>query len=114
MEGLAEAARLVGAARRGVAFTGAGVSAESGIQTFRGQDGLWKHYDPVRTATLSYFLQDPAYYWQVSKERWHTYREARPNPGPLALADLEAGGPPAPGGAQKNPRRAPGGGRPPP
>jgi NAD-dependent deacetylase len=92
MEGLAEAARLVGAARRGVAFTGAGVSAESGIRTFRGQDGLWKQYDPVRTSTLSYFLDDPAYYWRVSRERWHTYREARPNPGHFALAELEADG----------------------
>src|ERR1700730_10497391 len=92
MEGLGEAARLVRGARRGVAFTGAGVSAESGIRTFRGQDGLWKQYDPVRTSTLSYFLEDPAYYWQVSKERWHTYREARPNPGHIALAELEANG----------------------
>lgn len=92
MEGLAEAARLVGGARRGVAFTGAGVSAESGIRTFRGQDGLWKQYDPVRTSTLSYFLEDPAYYWRVSKERWHTYRQARPNPGHVALAEMEAGG----------------------
>jgi NAD-dependent deacetylase len=92
MEGLAEAARLVGAARRGVAFTGAGVSAESGIRTFRGQDGLWKQYDPVRTSTLSYFLEDPAYYWRVSRERWHSYRAARPNPGHLALAELEADG----------------------
>jgi NAD-dependent deacetylase len=92
MEGLAEAARLVAAARRGVSFTGAGVSAESGIRTFRGQDGLWKQYDPVKTSTLSYFLQDPAYYWRVSRERWHTYREARPNPGHLALAGLEADG----------------------
>jgi NAD-dependent deacetylase len=92
MEGLAEAARLLGAARRGVAFTGAGVSAESGIRTFRGQDGLWKQYDPIKTSTLSYFLQDPAYYWGVSKERWRTYREARPNAGHLALAGLEAEG----------------------
>jgi NAD-dependent deacetylase len=92
MEGLAEAARLIGAARQGVAFTGAGVSAESGIRTFRGQDGLWKQYDPVRTATLSRFIEDPAYYWRVSKERWRMYREARPNPGHFALAALEAEG----------------------
>jgi NAD-dependent deacetylase len=92
MEGLERAARLVAAARRGVAFTGAGVSAESGIRTFRGQNGLWKQYDPVKTSTLSHFLEDPVYYWTVSRERWHTYREARPNPGHYALAELEAAG----------------------
>jgi NAD-dependent deacetylase len=92
MNGLGEAARLVTAAQRGVAFTGAGVSAESGIRTFRGEDGLWKQYDPVKTATLSYFLQDPTFYWGVSRERWHTYREARPNPGHYALAALEEQG----------------------
>lgn len=92
MKGLADAASLVGASRLGVAFTGAGVSAESGIRTFRGQGGLWKQYDPVKTATLSHFLNDPAYYWRVSKERWSTYREARPNPGHYALAELEASG----------------------
>src|ERR1700682_3724835 len=89
MDGLGEAVRLVAAARRGVAFTGAGVSAESGIRTFRGENGLWKQYDPVKTATLSYFLKDPAVYWMVSRERWHTYREAQPNPGHYALAALE-------------------------
>jgi NAD-dependent deacetylase len=92
MEGLAQAAGLVAAARRGVAFTGAGVSAESGIRTFRGNNGLWKQYDPVKTATLSYFLQDPSFYWRVSRERWNTYRKARPNPGHYALAALEEQG----------------------
>jgi NAD-dependent deacetylase len=92
MEGLEEAGRLVAVARSGVAFTGAGISAESGIRTFRGENGLWKQYDPVKTSTLSHFLEDPVYYWTVSRERWHTYREARPNPGHLALAELEAAG----------------------
>ena len=62
------------------------------IRTFRGQDGLWKHHDPVRTATLQYFMQDPIPYWTVSKERWETYRRAAPNPGHRALAALEAAG----------------------
>src|SRR3989454_11866895 len=106
MEGLAEAARLVGGARRGVAFTGAGASAESGIRTFRGQDGLWKQYDPVRTSTLSYFLQDPAYYWRGSWGRLDTYRAARPHPGHHAPAAPEAGRPPARGGAPTHSRRA--------
>jgi len=89
---LERAAALVRRARRGLAFTGAGVSAESGIPTFRGPDGLWKHADPVRTATLQYFLRDPTVYWTVSRERWPTYQRARPNPGHHALAALEAAG----------------------
>jgi NAD-dependent deacetylase len=89
---LGRAAELVRAARRGVAFTGAGVSAESGIRTFRGEDGLWKQYDPYRTASIEHFLQDPAAYWTVSKERWATYRRAQPNAGHRALVELERAG----------------------
>ena len=92
MKGLERAAELVAAARRGVAVTGAGVSAESGIRTFRGENGLWKQYDPVKVSSIGYFLQDPAFYWEVSRERWRTYQQARPNPGHYALAELEAAG----------------------
>jgi NAD-dependent deacetylase len=89
---LRRAAELVAAARRGVAFTGAGVSAESGIRTFRGQDGLWRQYDPYKVSSIDYFRRDPAFYWQVALERWETYRQAEPNPGHFALAELEATG----------------------
>jgi len=89
---LRRATALVAAARRGVAFTGAGVSAESGIQTFRGQDGLWKRHDPYRTASLQHFLRDPSVYWAVSRERWPGFQRARPNPAHLALAELELAG----------------------
>lgn len=75
-----------------MAFTGAGVSAESGIRTFRGQDGIWKQYDPYKVASIDYFLRDPSTYWQVAAERWHTYREAQPNPGHAALAAMEEEG----------------------
>jgi len=89
---LERAARLVRAARRGVAFTGAGVSAESGIRTFRGRDGLWKQYDPIKTASLPDFMRDPTLYLTVSRERWETYQAVNPNPGLEALARLEAAG----------------------
>lgn len=89
---LEHAAGLVAAARRGVAFTGAGVSAESGIRTFRGQGGLWRQYDPYRTASIEYFMRDPSQYWRVAAERWDTYRRARPNAGHYALAALEEAG----------------------
>lgn len=89
---LARAAELVAAARRGVAFTGAGVSAESGIRTFRGQDGLWRQYDPYKVASIQGFRSDPAVYWRVASEGWRMYRQAQPNPGHRALAALEAAG----------------------
>jgi NAD-dependent deacetylase len=89
---LTRAAELVAAARRGVAFTGAGVSAESGIRTFRGQDGLWRQYDPYKVASIEGFRRDPAVYWGVAREGWRTYGQAQPNPGHRALAAMEEAG----------------------
>lgn len=84
------AAELLSAARSGVAFTGAGVSAESGIPTFRGAGGLWTKYDPIKVSSIDSFMEDPTAYWMVSKERGGIALAARPNPGHLALAALEA------------------------
>lgn len=86
------AADLLAAARRGLALTGAGVSAESGIPTFRGEGGLWKKFDPVKVASIDYFLADPGAYWTVSRDRGRIALAARPNPGHEALAALEAAG----------------------
>jgi NAD-dependent deacetylase len=86
------AAELLLAARNGVALTGAGVSAESGIPTFRGSGGLWSQYDPVKVASLANFMQDPSAYWTVAKERGPAVLAARPNPGHHALAGLENAG----------------------
>jgi NAD-dependent deacetylase len=88
---LEKAAELIAAARRGVAFTGAGISAESGIQTYRGAGGLWNTVDP-KFASIEYFLSDPAGYWTHSRERGARLLEAQPNPAHLALVDLEADG----------------------
>jgi NAD-dependent deacetylase len=87
-----DAAELLSTARRGLALTGAGVSAESGIPTFRGDGGLWTKYDPVKVASIDYFMSDPSAYWKVSKDRGRVALAARPNPGHHALAALEAGG----------------------
>jgi NAD-dependent protein deacetylase/lipoamidase len=84
------AAELLANARRGVAMTGAGVSAESGIPTFRGEGGLWTKYDPVKVSSIDSFLADPASYWQVSKDRGRVALAAKPNPGHVALAAMEA------------------------
>jgi NAD-dependent deacetylase len=86
------AAELLGGARHGVALTGAGVSQESGIPTFRGQGGLWTQYDPVKVASIDSFLADPAAYWRVSRERGRVALAAKPNAGHVALAELEAAG----------------------
>lgn len=89
---LEAAAELVAVARRGVAFTGAGVSAESGIRTYRGQDGLWKEFDPYKVASIDYFRRDPSVYWEVARRGWRMHGQAQPNPGHVALATLEADG----------------------
>ena len=86
------AAELLARARCGVALTGAGVSAESGIPTFRGVGGLWTKYDPVKVSSIESFLADPESYWQVSKDRGRVALAARPNPGHIGLAALEASG----------------------
>jgi len=86
------AAELLASARQGVALTGAGVSAESGIPTFRGEGGLWTKYDPIKLSSIDSFLADPAAYWMVSRERGRVALAAKPNPGHLALAALEAAG----------------------
>ncbi len=86
------AAELLSAARTGLALTGAGISAESGIPTFRGEGGLWTKYDPTKVASIEYFMADPSAYWSASKERGRVALAARPNPGHRALAALEAAG----------------------
>jgi len=86
------AAELLSGARTGLALTGAGVSAESGIPTFRGEGGVWTRYDPVKVASIDAFMRDPAAYWRVSKERGAIALAARPNAGHYALTALEGAG----------------------
>ncbi|MCK5541203.1 MAG: NAD-dependent protein deacylase [Desulfobacterales bacterium] len=74
-----------------VVFTGAGVSAESGIPTYRGNDGLWEKYDPEKYANINYFYQDPSYYWNFFKEvRSPVLQKAKPNIAHKSIAKLES------------------------
>lgn len=72
------------------ALTGAGISAESGIPTFRdAQTGLWAKYNPEELATPGAFLSNPTLVWQWYSWRQQLIREATPNPAHYALADFE-------------------------
>ncbi len=75
-----------------VALTGSGISAESGIATFRGKGGIWSTYNPEEYATIDAFMQNPARVWKMLKELAHITMEAQPNPAHTALAELEAMG----------------------
>ena len=81
----------LGAAERVVVLSGAGVSAESGVPTFRdAQTGLWAQFDPAQLATLEAFRADPELVW-----RWYLWRrelvaQAEPNAGHRALVELAA------------------------
>lgn len=71
-------------------FTGAGVSKESGIPTFRdAQTGLWAKYDPEELATPTAFRRNPKLVWQWYDERRRKLDEVKPNPGHFAIAELE-------------------------
>ncbi len=77
-------------ARKVAVLTGAGVSKESGIPTFRdAQTGLWKDYDPERLATPEGFLADPPLVWQWYDMRREKIAEVEPNTGHHALVELE-------------------------
>ncbi|HUQ05278.1 MAG TPA: NAD-dependent deacylase [Kofleriaceae bacterium] len=70
-------------------LTGAGVSAESGVPTFRDADGLWEGHDVQQVATPSAFLRDPLLVWRFYSERRANMDGVEPNDGHRALAALE-------------------------
>jgi NAD-dependent deacetylase len=72
------------------ALTGAGVSAESGVPTFRGNHGLWKQYRAEELATPGAFARDPKLVWEWYDWRRSLIAEAKPNPGHYALAAAES------------------------
>lgn len=73
-----------------VVLTGSGISAESGVPTFReAQTGLWERYDPQELATPEAFARDPRLVWEWYEWRRTLVTDAQPNPGHRALTELE-------------------------
>lgn len=86
------AAALIKNAKHVTAFTGAGVSVESGIPPFRGERGLWNQYDPV-FLDIRYFRAKPRESWELIKEIFYDFfGKARPNDAHIGLAKLEKAG----------------------
>jgi NAD-dependent deacetylase len=75
--------------KRVVVLTGAGMSAESGVPTFRGDGGLWKQYRPEELATPQAFAADPEIVWEWYQWRRNLIAKSEPNPGHVALVELE-------------------------
>ncbi|NPA85526.1 MAG: NAD-dependent deacylase [Crenarchaeota archaeon] len=73
---------------KAVALTGAGISADSGVPTFRGEDGLWRRYRPEELATPEAFQKDPGLVWEWYSWRIEMIKKARPNAGHVALAEM--------------------------
>jgi NAD-dependent deacetylase len=82
-------AAALGAAKSVVALTGAGISAESGVPTFRGAAGLWREYHPEDLATPDAFRRDPRLVWEWYLWRRRAIAHAQPNRGHLVLARFE-------------------------
>ncbi len=87
-----KAAQIIVAARRCVAFTGAGISVESGIPPFRGENGLWNKYDPI-TFDIGYFMENTANSWAAIRDIFYDlFGQVFPNAAHYALAEMEARG----------------------
>jgi len=72
-----------------VFFTGAGISAESGIPTFRGKDGIWNKLKPEELANFNAFLKNPDMVWEWYQHRKKIIHESEPNPGHIAIAEMQ-------------------------
>lgn len=80
--------QVLRSSRRMLALSGAGLSASSGLPTFRGAGGYWRNYDATSLATVRAFRTDPGMVWLFYAYRRHLGLKAEPNPGHKALAAL--------------------------
>jgi NAD-dependent deacetylase len=76
-------------AKKIVFFTGAGISAESGIPTFRGKDGIWNKLKPEELANFSAFMRNPQMVWEWYNHRKKIIRNSQPNAGHFAIAEMQ-------------------------
>lgn len=88
-EGIARLATLIADAEALVAFTGAGISTESGIPDFRSPGGIWNRYQPIDYQTFLASDEGKREYWRRGRNTYAVIRAAKPNPAHLALAELE-------------------------
>ncbi len=88
-KGLLRARERLSSARSVVVLTGAGVSAESGVPTFRGPEGLWRNFRPEELATPQAFWRDPKLVWEWYDWRRRIIAPLKPNPGHYAISELE-------------------------
>jgi NAD-dependent deacetylase len=89
MDKFEQIAEILKKARRVAILTGAGVSAESGIATFRDPDGLWAKFNPTELASMNGFLSNPQLVWEWYQYRRKLIAEAKPNAGHIAIAQME-------------------------
>lgn len=89
---IARISQFLAESRRAIAFTGAGISTESGIADFRSPGGIWSRYQPVLFRDFLQSEDARRQYWKMKKEGYHELKTARPNDGHRALARLEAAG----------------------
>ncbi len=87
---LDEMISTIGSAKRVSVLTGAGVSAESGIPTFRGTGGIWEKYDFTKLATHEGFWSDPGLGWEWYQLRQREMKNARPNAAHKVIAKMES------------------------
>jgi len=88
-ESYKDVAGLMAAQKKCVVLSGAGISAESGIPTFRSKGGLWEKYDPTVYASIEVFRKDPSKYWEIRGEFIKNYDRYQPNAAHRALRELE-------------------------
>jgi len=93
-ESIEIASNILADATNAVVFTGAGISAESGVPTYRGHGGAtWSKYDPSRYANIDNFFSEPEYFWSFFQEvRSKVLADCHPNPGHEALTKLQKRG----------------------